>query len=427
MQDNPHIHHRARLRDRFLRTGLSDFAPHNVLELLLFYAVPRRDTNPIAHALLDRFGSVEAALLAEEDELCRVFGVGEGIARFFGALGEVIRLALAADTSRLRLGDADALGRYFCELLRDGGEGAYATVLLDNDFGLISHSVVTDRTSHSSHFSPATVAGEALLSHAAMCAVAHRHTDELALPATEDLDMTRLLRDTLDASGVKLLEHYLVGGSRYTTLLYRYSGRYEKGEEIRPQEISEKEREALATLLSLGRVRADAEGLLASYGGLYRLLTASCARHHHAGLDARTAAFLTLPLSLYRYTAAARRVPDADRGEELGRYLTALYRGLGEETVMLLFFDKDGRHLATHTVGVGSVGEAGFSCRRIAEGALFSGARRAVLVHNHPFGSLTPSEEDRAATRMVATALGGLGVTLVSHYIVAEEDFSSFL
>ena len=94
---------------------------------------------------------------------------------------------------------------------------------------------------------------------------------------------------------------------------------------------------------------------------------------------------------------------------------------------MLLLFDKDGRHLATHTVGVGSVGEAGFSCRRIAEGALFSGARRAVLVHNHPFGSLTPSEEDRAATRMVATALGGLGVTLVSHYIVAEEDFSSFL
>ena len=427
MQTNPHVNHRTRLRERFLRSGLSDFAAHNALELFLFYAVPRRDTNPIAHALLAKFGTVEAVLTAPPEELCRVAGVGMGIAHFFAAASEVTRLALSADTSRPRLGDADILGRYFCELLSGSREGAYATVLLDNDFGLIGHRVDGDCPIHSSRFSPAAIAGEALLSHAAMCAVAHRHTDELALPSAEDLDTTRLLRDTLDASGVKLVEHFLVGSYRYTTLLYRYSGRYERGEEIRSFRPSPEECTALSTLFSLAGIRADATALLTSYGGLYRLLTASPARHHHAGLDARTAALLSLLPALSRYAAAERPVPDATETEALGTYLTALYRGLGEETVMLLFFDKGGRHLATHTVGVGSVGEAGLSCRRIAEGALFSGARQAVLVHNHPLGSLAPSDEDRAATRMVATSLEGLGVTLLAHYIVAEKDFSSFL
>lgn len=427
MQDNPHVHHRSRLRERFLHAGLSDFAAHNVLELLLFYAVPRRDTNAIAHALLQECGSLEAVLFAEPHELCRVAGVGEGIARFLQALREVTALSLNSEAPRLRLPDADALGRYFCELLSGSREGAYATVLLDNSFGVILHTVKEEPSIHSARFSPATVAEEALLSHAPMCAVAHRHTDGLTLPCSEDLDATRLLRDTLDASGIKLLEHFIVDAGRYTTLLYRYSGRYERGEEIPPLGASPEAEAALSDLFSYGHVKADAAALLGAYGGLYPLLSASVARHYHSGLDARTAALLSLPLAVYRYVAGKRPVPASGEGEALGRYLVSLYRGLGEETVMILFFDQRGRHLTTHTVGVGSVGEAGFSCRRIAEGALFSGARQAVLVHNHPQGSLTPSEEDRSATELIAASLGSLGVTLISHYIVAEESFSDFV
>ena len=79
---NPHANHRARLRARFLRSGLSDFDAHNVLELLLFYAIARRDTNPIAHDLLSRFKTVDETLSADHGALCGVFGVGDGVARF---------------------------------------------------------------------------------------------------------------------------------------------------------------------------------------------------------------------------------------------------------------------------------------------------------------------------------------------------------
>ena len=73
---NLHEGHRQRLKERFLREGLDHFEPHTVLELLLFYAVPQRDTNELAHRLIARFGSLDAVFDAAFDELCAVEGIG---------------------------------------------------------------------------------------------------------------------------------------------------------------------------------------------------------------------------------------------------------------------------------------------------------------------------------------------------------------
>ena len=76
--EHSHAGHRQRLRDRFVQGGASAFADHELLELLLTYAIPRRDVNATAHALLDRFGSLEGVLCASVAALCKVEGVGEG-------------------------------------------------------------------------------------------------------------------------------------------------------------------------------------------------------------------------------------------------------------------------------------------------------------------------------------------------------------
>ena len=73
---NPHAGHRKRLRERYARSGMEDFAPHEVLELLLTYAIPRIDVNPMAHALIKEFGSVAGVLDATEKELTKVQGIG---------------------------------------------------------------------------------------------------------------------------------------------------------------------------------------------------------------------------------------------------------------------------------------------------------------------------------------------------------------
>ena len=251
-----HKSHRARLRTRYLTAGLSDFAPHNVLELLLFHAIPRRDTNPLSHALLSRFGSGGAVLSADREELLSVTGVGPGVADFLLAFRRAAELALARRAPRMRLADADSLGSYLSSLL--GEEEGVALLFLDNDFGLVAERVLPGVSVHSPRFSPTLAVEEALLHHAPLCAVGHYHADGLALPSAEDLDVTRVLRNTLEAAGVRLLEHMIVGGGRFATLLYRYSGvgRVEPVPTLPTP--SREEAEVLSTLLSRGHsYRAD--------------------------------------------------------------------------------------------------------------------------------------------------------------------------
>ncbi len=85
-----HAGHRARVRKRFLVTGLQGFHDHEVLELLLFYAVPRRDVNEMAHLLINRFGSLAGVLDAPEEELCAIPGVGPHVAHFLNIIPEIM-------------------------------------------------------------------------------------------------------------------------------------------------------------------------------------------------------------------------------------------------------------------------------------------------------------------------------------------------
>lgn len=85
-----HAGHRSRMRNRFLREGLGSFADHEVLELLLFYALPRQDVNPMAHALIEKFGSLPEVLDAPPEELCSIRGIGQKVARFLTLIPDLL-------------------------------------------------------------------------------------------------------------------------------------------------------------------------------------------------------------------------------------------------------------------------------------------------------------------------------------------------
>ena len=73
--DHNHYGHRQRLKDRFLQTGFAGFDPHNILELLLFYSIPQKDTNDLAHELMNRFGSLSGVFDASYEDLVKVKGI----------------------------------------------------------------------------------------------------------------------------------------------------------------------------------------------------------------------------------------------------------------------------------------------------------------------------------------------------------------
>lgn len=85
-----HVGHRERLKERFIREGLDGFEEHNILELILFYTIPQKDTNELAHELLDRFGSLEGVFCAGTEQLMQVEGVGEHTALFLSMFDELM-------------------------------------------------------------------------------------------------------------------------------------------------------------------------------------------------------------------------------------------------------------------------------------------------------------------------------------------------
>jgi len=115
MSTSIHVGHRERLRIRFQEEGLDGFEDHQVLELLLFHAVPRGDTNPSAHFLLKRFGTLSAVLEADPLDVASVTGVGPRAAAFLHMLPQVAR-RYAAD--RLRHGRAQLTTCHWCTRTR---------------------------------------------------------------------------------------------------------------------------------------------------------------------------------------------------------------------------------------------------------------------------------------------------------------------
>ena len=111
-----HDGHREKMRRRFLETGLEGFADHEALELLLYYAIPRRDTNPIAHALMERYDSLSGVLNAPVEDLEKVEGIGESAAILLSLVSRLSRKARIADASQETiLNSSERAGAYLLE------------------------------------------------------------------------------------------------------------------------------------------------------------------------------------------------------------------------------------------------------------------------------------------------------------------------
>lgn len=157
MEGNPHQGHRRRMLDKFGRFGVDAFADHELLEVLLYYTIRQGDTNPVAHALMQHFGSLHAVLEATADQLCEVEGVGPRTAEYLSLISASMRRYQTdrnrARNSVVRLNDPDKIGAFFvprfaalhteslcvayvdssCRLIRcdDQSRGSTSKVLLD--------------------------------------------------------------------------------------------------------------------------------------------------------------------------------------------------------------------------------------------------------------------------------------------------------
>lgn len=216
---NVHEGHRERKRNQFLRCGAESFADHELLELLLYYAIPQRDTNPIAHDLMKRFGSLQAVLAASADELMEVPYIKERAAVLIRLSSAMYQRALLSDEgqevildSRARIGDffrkiflAHATEAMYQLCLDAKGKKRGLYKLGEGDMGSVGLNI-------------RQIMENTLRSKAVLVVLAHNHPSGVALPSHEDRVATRMVREALETMGVRLVDHVIVADNDYVSM-----------------------------------------------------------------------------------------------------------------------------------------------------------------------------------------------------------------
>ena len=220
-----HDGHRQRLKTEFLARPDS-FPDHKLLELLLFYANPRSDTNPLAHELLDQFGSLAGVLDASPEELQKVKGVGEHAAVLFKTAKELSGRYL---TARTGVDDIARNSRDYYALLRPYFFGARNETLcllcMDGKGKVLGIRRLGEGNVNAVNVTTRLIAEAALALNAAAVVLAHNHVSGIAYPSGDDIATTRSLAPFLAKMGVELLDHLIFVDDDMVSL--RDSGYYQ--------------------------------------------------------------------------------------------------------------------------------------------------------------------------------------------------------
>lgn len=205
-----HNGHRQRLKDEFMARPDS-FPDHKVLELLLFYANPRSDTNPLAHTLLTHFGSLAGVLDATPDELCKISGMGTHACVLFRAVKELggRYLTQRSSTENRILTTAQALTVLAPHFFGARNEMLYV-ICMDSKRKLLGVRKITEGHVGAVDISVRILVETALSLNATCVILAHNHISGLALPSAEDKLATKHIKKVLQHLTIQLIDHLII-------------------------------------------------------------------------------------------------------------------------------------------------------------------------------------------------------------------------
>lgn len=231
MANSKKIHdgHRERLKKRFLEEGLEHFDEHQVLELLLFYCIPRQDTNPIAHDLIERFGSLVQVLEATASELQKTPGMGQSSAAFLSLLNDFYRYySVKRSQTGTILTTIEQCGDFLHPYFYGRRNECVYLLCLDTKCKVLSCKEVGEGSVNSAAVPIRRIVEMALGANATSVILAHNHPSGMALPSTEDQLTTRRLAMSLAAVDIDLVDHLVFADEDYVSM--RQSGQYHPDE-----------------------------------------------------------------------------------------------------------------------------------------------------------------------------------------------------
>ena len=423
--------HRERMREKLARSGARFFETYELLEMLLYHAIPRKNTHPTAKLLLNRFSSLDGVFSAGCDELIKTDGVGRGCAEFIHSVGAFINLQGSAfkETKKLNFSTYENAGDFFQSHFRGKKENETVILLLDAELNYIDLSKVYSLDMSSGAVQAKPFIDAAIEANASCCMIAHNHPYGSPFPTDADWETAKMLKACLSEAGIVLLECFVVTDECYK----RFDSNApvtRKQAELSSSAAEKQTKYAIfaSYLLPLiQRLSKNPEELARtmseSFGNIAYLFEADRERLKGATKnDSVAELFVIIAALAARKATESFKFGKAHTEDKIKTYLKGFFLNTSKETIVILPLDREGRVLSAEVFSEGCVNYSSITPRQIIEKLVPYNADSFIMAHNHPGGVPEASKEDINATLKLIEALNICDIHLKSPYVVAHGE-----
>jgi len=227
-KENVHEDHRQRMWKKY-QAAADSMPDHELLEMLLFAAIPRKNTNPIAHALLNRFGTLDRVFCATPHSLTEIEGIGLKTALFLTIIGRMWRRIQIQDSTPkyVNLDSLELIAKYLCKLFWNETYECVYVLLIDSQSRLIGSHKICEGTLSGASIDINAIAKLALANDSARIVVAHNHPGGSLEPSDEDLSVTRFMQRVFSPLSIKLEEHFIISGNSFYPIIHNMESVYD--------------------------------------------------------------------------------------------------------------------------------------------------------------------------------------------------------
>jgi DNA repair protein RadC len=219
MNKKLHVGHRQRVKSRYLSEGLDGFQDHEVLEFLLFYCIPMKDTNELAHKMIRQFGTLADLFEADPKEISKKCKVSENTAILVSLITSLTRRYYKVKWgNKPVLNSSSIAGEYAISLFTGRVYEAFFVLCLNSQNKLNYADLVHEGTINEVPVYPRLCVETALRHKANSVILAHNHPGGSLHPSAADIEVTRKIKKAMEAIAINVIDHIIVAGDRYVSL-----------------------------------------------------------------------------------------------------------------------------------------------------------------------------------------------------------------
>ncbi|MCQ2385274.1 MAG: hypothetical protein MJ078_01160 [Clostridia bacterium] len=434
--------HRERVKHRFLTYGFDSFFPYEILEMLLFFVIPRKDTKGLAHALCDRFQGLKGVLTASAEELKAFPGVGEKTASFLSSLMPFATYVAEEEPIPRTYVTEDDFGNFFMHYYRTRQSSSVSVdiMLLSNRGDLLRMIHLSDKTDGLFRYSPEEIVKYCFEANASMITIGIYTEKELTFPSQKEKEKYIKFASTLSDTGICLCDCLTVSCDDFASIfqptIKKLSSRLKKipyDIEVLPLEdeklkVSEQK---LASILSFAMKPEEAEplavSLLKNTSSVATLMQMSFDFLRSAeGMTDKAVLLLKTISGLYSnvfLSDALSKKEEYHTAGKMGEMFKGIHALRDREVISLALFDETDKLIDIKLVSCGSVNSSSFAIRELVEFSMKNHAVSVAMAHNHPLGTVEPSPEDVSTTDALSNMFSNYGIVYIEHFITTDRAF----